>query len=424
MSVDYQEFLSTKRIVAEAFGFEIKPRAIDKRLYDFQRDIVRWSLKRGRSAVFADCGLGKSFIQVEWAKHVSKLGPVLILAPLAVARQTISEARKLDVAVAYVKSPIDIRAGLNITNYERLADFVGRELAGIVCDESSILKSIDGATRDLLLTEFTGIPYRLCCTATPCPNDIAELANHAEFLGVMKRNEMLASFFVHDQDGWRLRGHAAKPFYRWLASWSMALKSPADLGYDASRFILPAGGALADRVAENPKHPPLSKTRVWFWAPNHRDKQRSEKTGDTVKTKSLSKNKRGSWENRDTLARQRVEWIRGGGGMRRPQYCRWTKTGDDPDTEVWAESRWRAVRRWIAGQWVWAVLSLAMALVRSKSLMINCEISDGGIVVRERSILIDNRISDSRGFGIQFGTSMPYAEFLAKEDADGAGFSG
>lgn len=235
----YEEFLTSKRIVATVTGFEVEPQDIHPKLYDFQADIVRWSLRHGKSAVFADCGLGKSFIQLEWARHVLKHGPVLIVAPLSVARQTVNEGRKLDLDVRYVKSPIDITDGIFITNYERLPDFIGRDLAGIVCDESSILKSIDGATRDLLLTEFTGIPFRLCCTATPCPNDIAELANHAEFLGAMKRNEMLASFFVHDQDGWRLRGHAAKPFYRWLTSWAIALKSPADLGYDGSRFILP-----------------------------------------------------------------------------------------------------------------------------------------------------------------------------------------
>ena len=238
--MNYAEFLESKRIVAESSGFEVSDAAIHPALYDFQRDIVRWALKRGRSAVFADCGLGKSFIQLDWARLVSRYGAVLIVAPLAVARQTIGEGLKLNIEVRYVKDKSEIGPfGIYITNYERIDNFIGAPLAGIVCDESSILKSIDGAIRGLLLSEFTHIPYRLCCTATPCPNDIAELANHAEFLGVMKRNEMLASFFVHDEDGWRLRGHAAKPFYRWLASWSMALKSPEDLGYDGSRFVLP-----------------------------------------------------------------------------------------------------------------------------------------------------------------------------------------
>lgn len=241
----YAEFLESKRIVSEASGFEVLPDEINPILYDFQRDIVRWALTRGCSAVFADCGLGKSFIQLEWARLVSiapgsvNVGRILIVAPLAVARQTIGEGSKLGLPVRYVTSAAQLESGINITNYERLTAFIGAPLSGIVLDESSILKSIDGATRKLLLSQFTNVPYRLCCTATPCPNDIAELANHAEFLGVMKRAEMLASFFVHDQDGWRLRGHAKKAFYRWLASWSMALKSPADLGYDGSRFVLP-----------------------------------------------------------------------------------------------------------------------------------------------------------------------------------------
>lgn len=239
MSAKYQEFLASKVLVNEASGFE--PRPISEMLYDFQRDIVRWACKHGRSAVFADCGLGKSFIQLEWARLVrQQVGDVLIVAPLSVARQTITEATKLGITVKYVMSVDEITgADLYITNYERIADFIDAAISGLVCDESSILKSIDGVTRGILIEQFGHVRYKLCCTATPAPNDIAELANHAEFLGVMTRNEMLSSFFVHDQDGWRLRGHAAKPFYRWLASWSMALKSPSDLGYDGSRFVLP-----------------------------------------------------------------------------------------------------------------------------------------------------------------------------------------
>jgi DNA modification methylase len=237
---EYQTFLESKKIVAPETGFicgEIHPL-----LYDFQADLVRWALKRGKAAVFADCGLGKSFVQLEWARHVSEHGvrsAVLIVAPLSVAEQTIREGMKLGIEVRMVRRVDELRSGIQITNYEMLWHFIGADLAGIVLDESSILKSVDGETKKLLLAEFVDVPFRLCCTATPCPNDVAELANHSEFLGVMQRQEMLASFFVHDEDGWRLRGHAAKPFYRWLASWSMALKSPSDLGYDGSRFLLP-----------------------------------------------------------------------------------------------------------------------------------------------------------------------------------------
>jgi DNA modification methylase/superfamily II DNA or RNA helicase len=234
---DYQSFLSRKILKARAAGFEVSGSDIHSVLYDFQAAIVRWALRRGRAAVFADCGLGKTLIQLEWARHIQ--GTRLIVAPLSVAEQTAREARKLGMEVRKVRRGSDLRPGVQVTNYEMIRHFVGTELDAIVLDESSILKSIDGKTRKLLLDRFTDIPYRLCCTATPCPNDIAELANHAQFLGVMRREEMLASFFVHDQDGWRMRGHARVPFYRWMASWAMALKSPSDLGYDGSNFTLP-----------------------------------------------------------------------------------------------------------------------------------------------------------------------------------------
>lgn len=237
----YDDFLQSKVIIADESGFEVENCEIHPLLYDFQRDIIRWALRRGRAAIFADCGLGKSLIQLEWARHVhSRLGQsVLIVAPLSVAEQTIREATKLNMDVTFVRSVEELSGGIHITNYEMLWHFVGTPLSAIVLDESSILKSVDGETRRCLLEHFTQIPYRLCCTATPCPNDVAELANHSEFLGVMTRVEMLASFFVHDEAGWRLRGHAAKPFYRWMASWAIALKNPADIGYDGSRFILP-----------------------------------------------------------------------------------------------------------------------------------------------------------------------------------------
>jgi DNA modification methylase len=233
----YSDFLATKRIVSLASGIEINPSQISQVLYDFQQDIVRWALHRGRAAVFADCGLGKTLIQLEWAGHVG--GRVLIVAPLSVNEQTVREGKKLGLEVKNVRDKSDVTDGISITNYEMMRHFIGCPLDGIVLDESSILKSIDGKIRKLLLEHFADIPMRLCCTATPCPNDIAEIANHSQFLGIMQRVEMLASFFVHDQDGWRLRGHAYKPFYRWLASWAMALKNPADLGYDGSRFSLP-----------------------------------------------------------------------------------------------------------------------------------------------------------------------------------------
>jgi DNA modification methylase len=237
MTSKYEQFLSSKRIIAKKTGIEIPKEKINPVLYDWQRDIVQWALRRGKAALFEDCGLGKTLQQLEWARHVG--GRVLIVAPLTVNEQTIREGKKLNLEVRNVRDRSEIESGINITNYEMISHFIGADLNGIILDESSILKSVDGATKKILLEHFTDVPFRLCCTATPCPNDIAEIANHSEFLGIMKRQEMLASFFVHDEDGWRLRGHAVKPFYRWLASWAMAIKSPADLGYDASMFVLP-----------------------------------------------------------------------------------------------------------------------------------------------------------------------------------------
>lgn len=234
---EYSDFLERKIIRSEAVGREVSPQDISPVLYDFQADVVRWALRRGRAAIFEDCGLGKTLQQLEWARHVG--GRVLIVAPLSVGDQTIREAQKLGLEVRRVRSADELGDGIRVTNYEMVHHFIGAPLDGIVLDESSILKSIDGHTRRLLLEHFTSIPWRLCCTATPCPNDIAELANHAQFLGIMRREDMLASFFVHDEDGWRLRGHAREPFYRWLASWAMAMKNPRDLGYDGSRFELP-----------------------------------------------------------------------------------------------------------------------------------------------------------------------------------------
>lgn len=251
----YEEFLDSKRPVAPAVGFDVDPSAISPVLYDFQRDVVRWAMRRGRAAIFQDCGLGKTLQQLEWARHVG--GSVLIVAPLSVAEQTIKEASKLDLEVRRINSTDEIATGIQITNYERMRGMTDAPgyLDGIVLDESSILKSLDGKTRKLLLEHFTTIKHRLCCTATPCPNDIAEIANHAQFLGVMKREDMLASFFVHDQDGWRMRGHARESFFRWMASWAMAMKSPADLGYDGSRFELPPLNIIDETVETDWRRP-------------------------------------------------------------------------------------------------------------------------------------------------------------------------
>src|SRR3990167_2922735 len=204
---DYTDFLSSKRILLSPSGLKVTKRQVHKKLFPFQRDLVLWSVRKGRAAIFADTGLGKTFIQVEWARLVG--ARTLIVAPLSVSRQTVREAEKIGVAVHYTRSGNDLIDGLNITNYEMAEHFDPAKFGAVVLDESSILKALDGKTRQRLTEMFSETPYRLCCTATPAPNDISEIANHAEFLGIMSRADMLATFFVHDDDGWRLKKHAA-----------------------------------------------------------------------------------------------------------------------------------------------------------------------------------------------------------------------
>jgi len=239
--LEYAEFLDKKKIITPAVGFDAKE--INEKLFPFQRDITRWALKKGRAAVFADCGLGKSPVQLEWAKRVCVLtANVLILAPLAVSTQTVREGEKFGIKVNACRSQDQVKAGVNITNYEMLKHFNPYEFTGIVIDESSILKSYDAKTRTEIIETFKNTPYRLACTATPAPNDFMELGNHAEFLGVMSRSEMLSMFFVHDggdTSKWRLKGHAIDKYWEWVASWAVLIRKPSDLGYEDGDFILP-----------------------------------------------------------------------------------------------------------------------------------------------------------------------------------------
>ena len=238
----YHEFLKTKEIRTESVGFE--PMSDNPKLFQWQSDIVRWALMKGRAAIFADCGLGKTPMQLQWASQVAahEGKPVLICAPLAVAAQTKREGEKFDVPVTICRSSEDVRSGVNVTNYEMLEHFDAADFSGVVLDESSILKDATSATRKLLTEKFRYTPFKLCCTATPSPNDFMELGTHSEFLGIMNQPEMLATFFCHDGGNtskWRLKGHAETKFFEWIASWACCLTNPADLGYDGSDFILP-----------------------------------------------------------------------------------------------------------------------------------------------------------------------------------------
>ncbi len=240
----YAEFLASKARVLVDSGFVVDEAAIHPTLYPFQRDIVRWALRRGAAAIFADCGLGKTFMQLEWARHVAQHtgGKVLILAPLAVAAQTAEEGARIGVPVTVCRAHADVRDGVNIVNYDRLDAMDLEAFVGVVLDESSILKNFAGSTRNRLISGFRSTPYKLACTATPAPNDFTELGNHAEFLGVMSRVEMLSMFFVHDggstQD-WRIKGHAVGAFWEWVCSWGVVIRSPRDLGYSVEGFDLP-----------------------------------------------------------------------------------------------------------------------------------------------------------------------------------------
>lgn len=241
--MNYEDFIESKRLTAPPCGIDAPPE-LSPKLFPFQRDITRWALRRGRAAIWADCGLGKSWMALEWARvvHEHTGRNVLILTPLAVAQQFVDEGEKLGVKVTHCRTADDVRHGINVTNYEKLHHFNAADFVGIVADESSILKDYTSATRNALIEAFQQTPFRLACTATPAPNDHMELGNHAEFLGVMTRTEMLAMFFTHDggeTQNWRIKGHAQDVFWRWVASWAVNVRRPSDLGYDDDGFTLP-----------------------------------------------------------------------------------------------------------------------------------------------------------------------------------------
>lgn len=243
-SMKYEDFLKQKAVEVPCCGFSINKDEMNAYLFDWQKDIVAWALRKGKAALFEDCGLGKTIQQLEWCRLISEHTgkPTLIIAPLAVSKQTRREGIKFGYTVNICRSQADVDAGINITNYEMLDHFTLSNFGGVVLDESSILKQYSGKMRNQIIENCRDVPYKLSCTATPAPNDYMELGNQAEFLDVMRRTEMLAEFFVHDggdTSKWRLKGHAEKDFWVWLTSWAVVLTTPADLGYDSTGYDLP-----------------------------------------------------------------------------------------------------------------------------------------------------------------------------------------
>jgi hypothetical protein len=246
----YTDFITTKELKHSPSGFS--PTGLNKHLLQFQSELTKLALRRGRSAIFASTGLGKTLMQLAWADKICEKtkGSALILTPLAVAYQTVAEAKKFNIkGVSYAEGQTKIETRISVSNYDRLDRFDPSQFSAIVLDESSILKNLDGKTRTALIEAFTDTPYKLCATATPAPNDFTELGNHAEFLNITTFKEMLATYFIHDGGnlidassgfrGWRLKRHAEKDFWRWVSSWASILNHPRDLGFDEDGYDLP-----------------------------------------------------------------------------------------------------------------------------------------------------------------------------------------
>lgn len=244
--MEYKEFLETKIKRVSESGFDIDESELNQSLFDFQKYIVKRSLKAGRFAIFADCGLGKTFMQLEWAKQVTNHTnkPVLILCPLAVAGQTIKEGERFGIEVFKYDlnaTPCEDEKGIFISNYEQLDNIDCSVFGGVVLDESSILKNFTGVYKNLIIYKFKTTHYKLACTATPSPNDLNEIGNHSEFLNILDSQDMRSKWFVRDEgmNNYRLKGHAKKDFYGWISSWAIMLCNPCDLGFDGKGYNLP-----------------------------------------------------------------------------------------------------------------------------------------------------------------------------------------
>lgn len=240
---DYRSLIARKAIEFQPRGIE-KWSTLENGLFDHQKHGIEFALRAGCAALFYDTGLGKTAMALEWGQriveHTNK--PVLMLAPLAVGPQHVREAERLGIEAHVIREGVHVKKGINVLNYDRLERVDAGAFGGVILDESSILKSFTGQTTKALITAFNRTPYRLACTATPAPNDHTELGTHSEFLGVMRRDEMLPVWFIHDSADtgtWRIKGHARDDFWSWVASWARCVSKPSDLGYSDDGFILP-----------------------------------------------------------------------------------------------------------------------------------------------------------------------------------------
>lgn len=289
----YNEFLKTKELQSVQAGFDVDRNELNPKGFEFQKDIVQWALRKGKAAIFSDCGSGKTEMSLDFAYQVHKKTGynVLIIAPLAVVKQTQKEGIKFGIEVNVCRDQEDVIDGINITNYEIIDHFDASSFGCVILDESSILKSFTSATRNELIDRFVATPYKLCCTASPSPNDHSELANHAEFLGIMSRTEMLATYFIHDGSDtskWRLKGYGEKRFWEWVATWAVCVRNPADLGYSNEGYDLPELN-LIEHIVE-------SETKEYELVP---------KLAETLSERREARKE--SIENRVEVARQLVE---------------------------------------------------------------------------------------------------------------------
>lgn len=238
VTMDYAELLARRTIASTPAGRVVDPSRIHGSLKPFQKQIVTWAIEGGRRAIWADTGLGKTRMQLEWARISADTS--LIAAPLAVCQQTVEEAAKIGIIAKYVRSTGEIDGdGIYVTNHDMVEKLDPARFGAVALDEASILKQSDGKTRAMLIRHFKDVPARTAWTATPGPNDPEELTNQSEFLGQMTRTNMLAAYFIHDQDGWRLKGHAAAPMIAWMSTWALAIRRPSDLGDSDEGYILP-----------------------------------------------------------------------------------------------------------------------------------------------------------------------------------------